>query len=273
MRDGAVGGAVGPTDGRGPAGRRWLPYLVLVVIAGLVVAGLAWSRHGGVDTERDAAARAVSGLATGLSLDRFVEVIGRRPEITRATGPFEEALWINDVYAVQAVIGPFGEVRGYSVTTRSARFTPPVDALGGGALGVTALSRFVPFADPAPLADGVGITAHGMWWYSEALPASGATNERAIVLTTSDASEVGVTDTTPDVADQLALPQGEPSQTVPRHGPLSAVASGSRLASARGQLIPTTYSIIGPRLTLEQLPEDFRFGPTHDDVLAVLPRR
>lgn len=260
-------------EGRAPIGRRRLLYLALVgiVIAGLVLAGLARTRHDTADTERDAAARAVSRLATGLSLDRFVELIGRRPEITRAAGPFEEALWINDVYAVQAIVGPFAEVQGYSVTTRSARFTPPVEALGGGALGATPLNRLCPFA--APLADGIGMTNHGVWWYSEAWPAAGASNYRAIVLSASDASQVGVNETTPDLVDQLAIQHREPGQTPERHGPLVAVTTDPKLATARGQVIPTTYSIIGPRLTLDQLPEDFRFGPTSDDVWAVLPPR
>lgn len=260
-------------DGHAPIGRRRLLYLALVgiVVAGLVLAGLARTRHDTADPERDAAAQAVSHLATGLSLDRFVELIGRRPEITRAAGPFEEALWINDVYAVQAIVGPFGEVQGYSVTTRSARFTPPVDAFGGGTLGVTPLNRFGPFADPAPLADGPGVTAHGMWWYSEAWPAVGASNFRAIVLSAGDASQVGVTEATPDAVNQLATPRGGPGQTAERHGPLVEVAPDPKLAAARGQVVPTTYSIIGPRLTLDQLPEEFRFGPTSDDVSAVLP--
>jgi hypothetical protein len=35
-------------------------------------------------------------------------------------------------------------------------------------------------------------------------------------------------------------------------------------------MIQTTHSVLGPALTMDDLPETFRFSPTIDDVLAVI---
>jgi hypothetical protein len=210
-----------------------------------------------------AAAQVAGRLAPGVSLDRFVDVIGRKPEITRAAGAFEEALWIDEVWAVQAIVGPYGEVQGFSMTTRSDRFHPAIAELSGAVLGTTPLDGVHGFAAAAPLVDGIGVTNHGAWWYSEALPPSGVTGERTIVLTVSDASAVGVgTDTSNTVellVNDLPGPAGGPLRPTPPN----------RSATARHALVPTTVTLLGPRISADELPADFRFGPSVEDVLAV----
>jgi hypothetical protein len=218
-------------------------------------------------TPSDAATAAAGRLATGLSLDHFIDIIGRKPEITRAAGRYEEALWIDRTWAVQAVVGPSAEVQGYSVTTRDLQFRPPVQPLGDSPLGVTPLDGFSGF-DRADLGMGLGDTADGSWYYSEALTPSGATDERSIVLTASDGSEVGVTDATPDIAGRLTLQFD--ALTSAEHGPLLEFALEPRVPDDRHRIIPTTFSVLGPALTIDDLPETFRFGPTIDDVLAVV---
>lgn len=218
-------------------------------------------------TPSDAATAATARLATGVSLDHFIDIIGRKPEITRAAGRFEEALWIDRIWAVQAIVGPSAEVQGYSVTTRDPQFQPPVQPLGDTPLGVTPLDGFSGF-DPADFGMGLGATTRGHWYYSEALAPSGATDERSIVLTASDGSQVGVTDATPDIAGRLTLQFD--ALTSAEHGPLLEFALEPRVPDDRHRLIPTTYSVLGPTLTIDDLPDTFRFGPTIDDVLAVV---
>jgi hypothetical protein len=218
-------------------------------------------------TPPDVAAVAAARLATELSLERFTDVIGREPEITRAAGRYEEALWIDSTWAVQAVVGPSAEVQGYSVTTRDPQFLPPVQPLGDSPLGVTPLDEFSGF-DRADLGMGLGPTPGGSWYYSEALTPSGATREHSIVLTASDGSEVGVTEATPDIAGRLTLQFD--ALTSRAHGPLLEFALEPRVPDDRHRLIPTTYSVLGPTLTVDDLPDTFRFGPTVDDVRAVL---
>ncbi len=218
-------------------------------------------------TPSDAATAAVARLATGLSLDHFIDIIGRKPEITRAAGRYEEALWIDRTWAVQAVVGSAAEVQGYSVTTRDPQFRPPVQPLGDSPLGGTPLAGLNGF-DRADLGMGLGGTATGSWYYSEALTPSGATDERSIVLTASDGSEVGVTDATPDIAGRLTLQFD--ALTSEGRGPLLEFALEPRVPDDRHRIVPTTFSVLGPVLTIDDLPQTFRFGPTIDDVLAVI---
>jgi hypothetical protein len=218
-------------------------------------------------TPPDVAAVAAARLATGLALKRFTDVVGREPEITRAAGRYEEALWIDSTWAVQALVGPSAEVQGYSVTTRDPQFLPPVQPLGDSSLGVTPLDEFSGF-DRADLGMGLGLTPGGSWYYSEALTPSGATDEHSIVLTASDASDVGVTEATPDIAGRLTLQFD--ALTSEAHGPLLEFALEPRVSDDRHHMIPTTYSVLGPALTADDLPDTFRFGPTVDDVRAVL---
>jgi hypothetical protein len=231
-----------------------------------VLVGLTGCTSMAERTPPDAAA-ASEHLATGLSLDRFVDLIGREPEITRAAGRYEEALWIDRTWAVQAVVGPAAEVQGYSVTTRDPRFRPPVHQLGGSPLGATPLDGFSGF-DAPDLGMGLGATPRGEWYYSEALSPSGATDERTLVLTASDGSEIGVTDATPEIAGRLTLQFD--ALTSAQHGPLLEFALEPRVADDRPRIIPTTYSVLGPTLTVDDLPDTFRFGPTIDDVVAVV---
>jgi hypothetical protein len=217
-------------------------------------------------TPPDAATVTASRLATGVSLDRFIDLIGRKPAITRAAGSYKEALWIDRTWAVQAIVGPSSEVQGYSVTTRDPKFRPPVQPLGDSPLGVTPLDEYS--FDQADLGMGLGATTHGSWYYSEALSPSGATDERSIVLTASDGSQVGVTEATPDVAERLTLQFD--ALTSQAHGPLLEFALVPRGPDDRHRIIPTTYSVLGPALMIDDLPETFRFGPTINDVLAVV---
>jgi hypothetical protein len=213
----------------------------------------------------DAATVAEARLATGLSRDYFLDIIGRKPEITRAAGNYEEALWIDRTWAVQAIIGPYGEVQGYSVTTRDPQFQPLVEQLGDLPLGVTSLDGFG--LSPAFLGDGVGRTAGPNWFYTAASPPAGVTNERSLVLTASDGSDVGVT-TTLEVVDRLT--EQFDASTSTKHGPLYERTHEISTPDDRNQIIPTTYSVIGPTLTIDDLPGNFRFGPTFDDVIAVV---
>jgi hypothetical protein len=218
-------------------------------------------------TPPDAATATAARLATGVSLDHFIDVVGRKPEITRAAGSYEEALWIDRTWAVQAIVGPSAEVQGYSLTTRDPQFRPPVQPLGDSPLGVTPLDEYHGF-DQADLGMGLGATTRGSWYYSEALSPSGATAERSIVLTASDGSEVGVTEATPDIAGRLTLQFD--ALTSQAHGPLLEFALEPRVPDDRYRIIPTTYSVLGPTLMIDDLPDTFRFGPTIDDVLAVV---
>lgn len=44
----------------------------------------------------------------------------------------------------------------------------------------------------------------------------------------------------------------------------------ARVPDDRNRIIPTTYSVLGPAMRIDDLPDTFRFGPTIDDVLAVV---
>jgi hypothetical protein len=212
-----------------------------------------------------AAQQAVGRLAPGVSMDRFADVIGRPPEITRAAGAYEEALWIDDVWAVQAIVGPYREVQGYSITTRSDRFHPSIRALSNAVLGAVPLDGMPSFDHPAELVGGAGVGVHGAWWYSEAIMPAGVTAYRTVVLTASDGSQAGVdgsvVNTVATLVNDLSGPTSGPLQATPPN--LSA--------TARHGIVPTTFTLLAPKLAVDRLPADFRFGPSAEDVLAVFP--
>jgi hypothetical protein len=235
-----------------------------LALAGCVLlAAVLWLPGTLAPRPEEAAGQVVSRLATGVTLDRFVGILGRSPDISRPAGPFREAIWVNDVYAVQAVVGDAG-VLGYSVTTRSDRFRPPVDVLDSARLGSTPIAEAVGPTWETTLASSGGLTPRGVWWYSEAIPASGASDDRAIVLTASDA---GAPAADVPTTGELGLPATPDPNT--QVGPFHEfLVDDPQVAFMRG-MVPSTYSIIGPELTLDQLPADFRFGPTWDDIHAV----
>jgi len=222
------------------------------------------------------AAKALTQLSSGVSLGRYQELLGASPAILRPVGRFREAIWVTDLYAVQAILGPVDQVLGYSATTRSARFQPPLERFENHQLGAT---RFIDVTDQLA-GDGDTTLVHsisalrGVWWYSEVIPASGATNEDTIALTSSDASDIdpGLDTGELPIIDAAGLPGG-PSEPV-AFGPLVSVRiDDPSVSKIRSRLVITTYSVLGPELSLEQLPVEFRFGATRADIESVIPIR
>lgn len=236
---------------------------ILTILGCLLVAACVGQPSVSAPSSEDEAARVVDRLATGITLDRYIDILGRRPDVSRPAGSFREVLWVNDVYAVQAVIGDAG-VLGYSVTTRSDRFRPPIDILGSAQLGTTPIGEAFGLTSTTTLVSSLEPTAGGVFWYSEALQTSGGTSDRAIVLTVSDAGFYGSESPVVDLIGLTTDP--DPNAGL---GPFSTVHVGDpRVSGIRG-LVASTYSIIGPTLSLGELPLDFRFGPTVDDIEAV----
>lgn len=242
-------------------GRGMICYLTMVGCL-LVVTCSAPSTPPALSSE-DAAVRVVARLATRITLDRYIDILGRRPDISRPAGPFREVLWVNDVYAVQAVVGDAG-VLGYSVTTRSERFRPPIDILGSALLGSTPIAEALGPDSTTALISSGGPTPRGVWWYSEALPASGATNDRAVVLTTSDAGAHNPDEPTVDQLGVTAVPDPDTQR-----GPFFSISTDDPQLTIMRSTPASTYSIIGPMMSLDELPPEFRFGPTLDDIQAV----
>ncbi len=117
------------------------------------------------------------------------------------------------------------------------------------------------------------MTMKGVWFYSEAIPPYGVTGYRTLVLTASDVSQLGVGDGTTDAVAALSVLPGEPTGSVQEKGPFTVVGGDPRLDPHRAKIVPTTFTTIDEKLALEQLPADFRFGPTAEDVAAVHPPR
>lgn len=249
-------------NGPGRLGIGYLVLALIVLLGALVSLPASRTPQAQAQQPEDAAGQVVSRLATGITLDRYTDILGRRPDISRPAGSFREVVWVNDVYAVQAVVGDAG-VLGYSVTTRSDRFQPTMDLLGTARLGVTPIAEaFGPTGDTVLVSSG-GPTPRGVWWYSEAIPASGATNDRAIVLTASDA---GAHLAAAPAIDQGLTARPDPATQV---GPFSATAVDDPQVAFLRSLVPSTYTVVGPQLSLDQLPDGFRFGPTWEDLQAV----
>jgi hypothetical protein len=235
----------------------------LVIVSCLLVASCAGPSTPPAPSPEDEAGRVVARLATGITLDRYIDMLGRRPDISRPAGSYREVVWVNEVYAVQAIVGD-GSVLGYSVTTRSERFRPPIDVLGSAHLGSTPIGEaFGPSSTTALVSSG-GPTARGVWWYSEALPASGATNDRAVVLTTSDAGLHNPDEPTLDQLGVTAVPDPDTQR-----GPFFGISTDDPQLTLMRSMPASTYSIIGPTMPLDELPPEFRFGPTWDDIQAV----
>ncbi|WP_156935439.1 hypothetical protein [Pseudonocardia spinosispora] len=253
---------LGPLHHRG----LWSQIIGGLIVAGvLAVVGLVWNSSpapGPPPVAPTEAAKTVVGqLSTGVSLSRYEQLLGGPPAILRPANAVREAVWVADLYAVQALVGPLDQVLGYSVTTRSPAFTPPLERLDQYRLGV---ARFGDIPEILGTGDSTLVSSsfgpRGDWFYSETIPASGATHDDTIALTSSDASDIdsGLTDA------------GLPGIGLDGKPELVSVTD-PRIAGLRPRLVVTTYTVLGPQLDPARLPEEFRFGASGADIDAVHP--
>ena len=230
--------------------------VVLLVVA--VVFGTA-----GVITSGDAQTVDEADLAQldqGQSLSFYNRVLLGEPQITRPLGQFTEKVWITDRFAVQAVVRD-DEVLGYSITTRSADFHPTMKVTAVR-LGQTHFQE-TPRSGVSVLV-GLINTVSGNWWYSEAVPPGGATHFITYVFTASWAGVGELGNLTPNDMARLAAPAMKNCHPAgPLCGPVDTTASG--ISQIRSALAISTCSVLGPDLTLEQLPVGFQFGLTRAD--------
>ena len=254
--------------GREPVHHRGLYAQIIGGILVAVLVGLSpwvWNKMT-VDDPTEVAAKVVGQLAPGVALSRYEALLGGPPAILRPIeerGDLREAIWVAELYAVQAVVDHSNQVVGYSVTTTSDGFRPPLERFTDHQLGATKFVDIVPEVT-LRLVDAIG-TPRGVWWYSEALEPGAATHFDTIVLTASDASAG-------DTGGLAPVEIGLSTDATERVGPLQRRnVSESELANLRERLVIGTYTILGPDLDCGRLPEGFRFGPSIEDIWAVRP--
>jgi len=70
--------------------------------------------------------RKLGSLSTDMHIGHFIDVLGK--PVFRNAAPYHfEEVFVNDLFYVQALVDPNGNVMVYSVTTRDKRFNPEFD--------------------------------------------------------------------------------------------------------------------------------------------------
>ena len=231
----------------------------LVVIALVALGGAGW-RMLTNPTPVETAETTLRALNVNLSSDMYDKVLGS-PIIRRGLGSkglWTERLWINDLYAVQTVADSNGMVRLYSLTSRDPSLSPRVRILEipirslGFAKGETASGEVGSWG-------GMG----GDFWYSEAHYLGGAGEYKTVVMTASTAGPNPTFGT-------MEIPQIDGAECA-TDGPMCPVTDDieRRVRMVRARLLVTTYTVLdSDKLPMEQLPRDFHFGPSFEDLSA-----
>lgn len=244
------------------------PITSALIVAGVItLISVLWARHepGPTDEER------IAKLAPGATVQNFRETLGSEPTIKRAvTKRWDELLWMREKYAVQAIASKDGSAEGYSVTTHSLDFHPTIPD-GPHKLGESTFQQ-----ELGDLASEVNTftPAGADYQYSEAVEGSMASHGKTYVMTDSLAGRGGGGD-----RQGLALANVANSTTGGEDCSSGWCPYKARdrpdIARLRRKAVVTTFTILGPRLTLQDLPEFFRFGPTltDEDMVPGLGRR
>lgn len=130
---------------------------------------------------------AISRLQLGLSLENFSQVLGVNTSVF-PSGPNRRVLWVRDVYAVDARVDSVGQVLGYSVTTFSSDFSPPLPLYNKLRLGKARFSD-LPRTDSWKVDEAEYVKGG---YHTESIGPDGSTNFVAYAFTASDASTIGL---------------------------------------------------------------------------------
>ena len=239
------------------------PIISTLVATALIAAFTAGVRVLSRPSEVDVAHAAVEKLGVGLSAARYREFLGS-PQIHRTLSTeasLLEEIWVTDLYAVQTVADADRTVQMYSVTSRDNSWSPRVEILN------IPLNRkgFEGYVGAPELQDGVSSWGgpRGDYWFSEAKFFGGGVY-RTLVLTASDS---GAAPTMATVEIPIIFGDG-----CGQRGPMCPVTDdiSRQIRTAHDNLVVTTYTVLDQdMLPLDVLPQDFRFGPSLEDVMAV----
>lgn len=231
--------------------------IIAAVVALAVAAGAAYLTK---KSDEEVATAAVAELRADSTLENFKAKLGGGPQLERRVGRFRELVWINDIYAVKALLEAGMEgVVGYTVTTRTPSFTPPIPLPGVGNLGE---ARFSDVSRTAYCRAGRGFG--GYWYYDEALSRNAYTNYETLLLGTGW-SGLGDHSAGSHAAISTALEAAKAAKTQDAGAFRVTPESEPGLVDVRKQLIITTYGHLSENLQLRELPETFMLAPSDVD--------